>query len=262
MNKGKLNRIWLAVLALMLASVACMGDGNVPQPVDTPSNNVTPPASGRDNLIAATVQIYGLFNKNGNLVPGYVGSGTIISSDGLILTNAHVADPAAVGDPESHPDALAIGLVSSEDQPPVFSYRAEVAAIDGYLDLAVIRIVSALDGGSINSSDLHLPFVPLADSDQVHVGDHVNIYGFPAIGGETITYTDGNVSGFTAEDEVGNRAWIKTDATIAGGNSGGMAVNSAGQLIGVPTRASGGSTRMPNATPAGRCPPSRPVSRP
>lgn len=237
MNTRKLNRIWLAALALVLASVACIGGGEIPQTVTPPAK----PTDTRQNLIASTVQIYGLFEQGGQLRPGYVGSGTLISSDGLILTNAHVADPAAVGDPDFHPDALAVGLVESEDRPAVFSYRAQVVAIDGYLDLAVIRIISMLDGSAINPADLRLPFVPLGDSDQVHVGDHVNIYGFPSIGGETITYTDGNVSGFTAEDQVGSRAWIKTDATISGGNSGGLAANDAGQIIGVPTQASSGA---------------------
>jgi serine protease Do len=239
MKKGKLNRVWLAVMALVLASVACMGP--TPQPVITPTPITTNPSSTRQNLIAATVQIYGLFSQNGQLVPGYVGSGTLITPDGLILTNAHVADPAAVGDPDFTPDALAIGLVSSEDKPAVFSYRAQVVAIDGYLDLAILRIVSGLDGSAINASALHLPYVPLGDSDQVHVGDHVNIYGFPAIGGETITYTDGNISGFTSEDKVGDRAWLKTDATISGGNSGGLAANDAGAIVGVPTQASSGA---------------------
>ncbi len=239
MKKRILYRIWLGFLALMLASLACrFGEPTPPQPVDGATE--PPPSSDRATLISATVQIYGLFEQNGELVPGYVGSGTLISSDGLILTNAHVADPAAVGDPDFHPDALAVGLVSSEDRPPVFSYRAEVAAIDGFLDLAVIRIVSTIDGGALGG-DLNLPYVPLGDSDAVHVGDHVNIYGFPAIGGETITYTDGNISGFTAEEEVGDRAWIKTDATISGGNSGGLAADDTGAIIGVPTQASSGA---------------------
>jgi len=244
MKKGNLNRIWLAGLAFMLASVACMGTANPPIAVDstnTGNNNNNPPSNNRGTLISATVQIYGLFNQNGQLVPGYVGSGTIISADGLILTNAHVADPAAVGEPDFHPDALAVGLVSSEDKPPVLSYHAEVLAIDGYLDLAVIRITTTLDGGSVNPGDLQLPYVALGNSDQVHVGDHVNIYGFPAIGGETITYTDGNISGFTAEDSIGDRAWMKTDATISGGNSGGLAADDSGRIIGVPSRASSGS---------------------
>jgi len=236
--KNKLTPIWLAATVLVLASLACQFFTPGPEPV-TPDNGST--YTGGNNLIASTVQIYGLFNRNGQLQPGYVGSGTLISPDGLILTNAHVADPTAVGDPESHPDALAVGLVASEDKPPVFSYRADVMAIDGYLDLAVIRISSTLDGAAINPGDLHLPYVPLGDSDQVHVGDHINIYGFPLIGGETITYTDGNISGFTAEEQIGDRAWMKTDATISGGNSGGLAANDAGAIIGVPTRASSGA---------------------
>ncbi len=244
MKKGKLNRIWLAGLAFMLVTVACMGTGTSPvvvDPTQSSNTNDTAPVTNRDNLIAATVQIYGMFNQNGELVPGYIGSGTLISADGLILTNAHVADPATVGDPDFHPDALAIGITNSEDRPPVLSYHAEVLAIDGFLDLAVIRITSTLDGGSLNPGDLQLPFVPLGDSDLVHVGDHVNIYGFPAIGGETITYTDGNISGFTAEEEIGARAWMKTDATISGGNSGGLAADDSGRIIGVPSRASSGS---------------------
>ena len=65
MNKGKLNRIWLAGMALVLASMACI---IVSPPPVTPT-----PAPTRQTLITATVQIYGLFNKNGQLVPGYVG---------------------------------------------------------------------------------------------------------------------------------------------------------------------------------------------
>ena len=49
------------------------------------------------------------------------------------------------------------------------------------------------------------------------------------------------MSGFTAERGIGRRAWIKTDATIAGGNSGGLAANRSGQLIGVPTIVSSGA---------------------
>ena len=85
------------------------------------------------------------------------------------------------------------------------------------------------------------PLSTWATSDEVRVGDHLNIFGFPGIGGETLTFTTGNVAGFTAEDQLGNRAWIKTDATIAGGNSGGLAADDEGLIIGVPTIASSGA---------------------
>ena len=81
----------------------------------------------------------------------------------------------------------------------------------------------------------------LGDSDSVEIGDSLQILGYPGIGGETITFTEGAVSGFTSDRSVEGRAWIKTDATIAGGNSGGMAANALGELIGVPTIAASGA---------------------
>ena len=241
-------RIWVALSMLGLAILAC---GPAPLVV-TPTTAATPaaPASTNTNtnaaaprsvLISATVQIFGVHIENGNIIPIYVGSGSIISPDGLILTNAHVANPAAVGISNSTPDVLVVGIVKSEDQPPVYAYQAEIKAIDGYMDLAVLQITTTVKGERVDTSSLNLPFVPLGNSDLVHVGDRINILGFPAIGGDTITFTSGDVSGFSAEENLGDRAWIKTDATISGGNSGGMGTNEQGQLIGVPSIAASGA---------------------
>ncbi len=242
-------RILGALAVLALVTLACIGQNGVKTPPTavppvqpTPdSQNTGPVTLSRSDLISATVQIYGLRSENGQLTPMYSGSGTIISPNGLILTNAHVASPAAQGEPDYEPDALAIGLMDQEDQPPVFQYFATVKAVDGYLDLAVIQVSTTMDGADVNPASLHLPYVPLGNSDDLHIGDHISIFGFPGIGGETITFTDGSVSGFTAEESVGDRAWIKTDATIAGGNSGGLAANDTGTIIGVPTIASSGA---------------------
>jgi serine protease Do len=260
------NRLWAALSLLLVASLACnLGTDPVdvratpvperatrtPRPTAEveptqqntgPTGPLGPSNQSRDitELIAATVQIYALFQGRAGMEVGYTGSGTLITPNGMILTNAHVASPASMGMPELEPAALAIGLVQNEDEPPVFAYLADVLATDGYLDLAVIQIVASLDGARLNPQSLNLPYVPLGDSDVVRVGDRLNIFGFPGIGGETLTFTTGNVSGFTAEDQVGNRAWIKTDATIAGGNSGGLGASDRGQIIGVPTRASAG----------------------
>jgi hypothetical protein len=68
------------------------------------------------------------------------------------------------------------------------------------------------------------------------LGDPITILGYPGIGGETITLTRGDVSGFTSQEGRGERAFIKTSATIAGGNSGGLAATEEGYLIGIPTR--------------------------
>jgi hypothetical protein len=133
-------------------------------------------------------------------------------------------------------DVLVVALTISSDEPARPTYLAEVAAYDPALDLAVIRVTHELDGSPVNPEDLELPYTELGDSDTLEVGDQLNIFGYPGIGGETITFTSGNVSGFTRESGVEGRAWIKTDATIAGGNSGGTAVDDDGLLVGVPTQ--------------------------
>jgi S1-C subfamily serine protease len=238
-------RIWIILTTLALVILACIGQTGGVQPVPTQvvqsqPTPITQTGISRADLIKATIQIYALQTRNGQLTPIYSGSGTIISRTGLILTNAHVASPASRGEPDMEPDVLAIGLIDQEDQPPVFTYTAKVKAVDGYLDLAVIQISTTMDGTNVDPNSLHLPSVPLGNSDDLHVGDHVNVFGYPGIGGETITFTSGSVSGFSSEEGIGDRAWVKTDAVIAGGNSGGLAATDAGFIIGVPSIAASG----------------------
>jgi S1-C subfamily serine protease len=76
--------------------------------------------------------------------------------------------------------------------------------------------------------------VPIGDSDTIQIGDTLSVLGFPGLGGETVTLTRGTVSGFHGEAGL-TRAWVKTDTEINRGNSGGMALNDAGELIGIPT---------------------------
>jgi S1-C subfamily serine protease len=186
-----------------------------------------------DELAHATVQILALTRSGGGLSPVWSGSGSLISADGLILTNAHVVD-----DRGGEFSDLGVAVLLQADQPPELMYLAEVAAVDYALDLAVLRLVSDLEGNPIQ---VDLPFVQLGDSDAVAIGEGLKILGYPGIGGDTITFTEGVVSGFTSERNVEGRAWIKTDATIAGGNSGGMAANAEGELVGIPTQASSGA---------------------
>lgn len=241
MKPNFLKHVWIFISILVIMALACSGGAPAVEPVtqtpsDSPSTGAdTLSSANRTRLISATVQILGLFNQNGELVPGYVGSGTIISPTGLILTNAHVASPASQGDVEYEPDALGISIIVQEDKPAVPSYIARVLAVDGYLDLAVIQIIETVNGTPVDANSLNLPYVSVGNSDNIHVGDGLNIFGFPSIGGNTITFTKGTVSGFSSEAQIGDRAWIKTDATISGGNSGGLAADNDGNIIGVPT---------------------------
>jgi len=260
-NRTFLFRILTGLAAFTLAMMAC-GPVTTPVPGGTPggtpqkeptaikSEPTKPPelpkqpepeptsmsAAKRQQLAKATVRILGLKQQGNRLVPLYNGSGTIITPDGLILTNAHVAQPSSMAMDEFQPDLLGIELVDREDRPPVPSFLGKVLAVDGTLDLAVIKVEKNVDGSPVNIASLNLPFVPLGNSDNVSLGDTMYIFGFPSIGGDTITFTTGNVSGFDRQEKVGERAWFKSDATISGGNSGGQASNVRGELIGVPSR--------------------------
>ncbi len=222
------------VLALLLPLLSLL-----PRPAQA---DLTTPL--RRQVLRSVVQIIAVEQVGRNRVEAkWTGSGTIITADGLILTNCHVALPRAMwDDPRFDYDYLIVALTTRSDEPPEPTYRAEVVQYDPNLDLAVIRVTRNLDGTALDPSKLSLPALVLGDSDQLEIGDDLFIFGYPGIGGETITYTSGKVSGFSREQGVAGRAWIKTDATIAGGNSGGTAVNEKGELVGIPTQGGAGST--------------------
>ncbi|MFZ3069608.1 MAG: serine protease [Anaerolineaceae bacterium] len=184
----------------------------------------------------AVVQIKAMVEVEGEELIGWTGSGTIISTDGLILTNAHVV----LSDRFYEVKDLIVSLTLAEDSPPVDTYLASIVQADASMDIALIKPRTDMQGNPLNYATLNLPAVPLGNSDALQLGDPLAILGYPGIGGDTITLTRGEVSGFTSEEPYGNRAFIKTSATIAGGNSGGLAVNAQGELVGVPTQVGSG----------------------
>ncbi len=232
-----MKRVWIAICILALAVLSCSSLSSPEVETPAPSKEESTQSSSvidHTHLLMSTVRIISEVQDGDQFIATSAGSGTIISADALILTNAHVASPSALGE-FGDPDRLTISIVQSVDQPPVPSYVARVVAVDGALDLAILKIDSTLDGASVNPSDLNLPFVPLGNSDDVLIGDHLNIFGFPGVGKDTITYTEGSVAGFVTEEPPGERAWIKTAANIAHGNSGGLAANDNGEIISIPT---------------------------
>lgn len=188
----------------------------------------------------SVVQIIALVEIDGELVQGWWGSGTVVSEDGLILTNAHVVLSDRYYDVED----LMVAITVAQDLPPEPMFYADILQVDANLDLAVIKVRSDLNGGPPNFELLEIEPVPIGSSDALGLGDELIIIGYPSIGGQTITLTRGEVSGFTAEEPYGNRAFIKTSATISGGNSGGLAATPQGEIIGVPTKLGSGDEEV------------------
>lgn len=158
------------------------------------------------------------------------GSGTIISADGLVLTNAHVVTPSEVPGAETDltVDSIKVAINrDGSDAPLVSSNDAEVVVSVPELDLAIIKIKGVSN----------LPAIPLANDKTLNAGEDVVILGFPAVSrSRGVNVTSGKVSSFLPDKSIdADRAWINTDAKIDPGNSGGLAANKENKIVGVPT---------------------------
>ena len=156
-----------------------------------------------------------------------LGSGVIVSEQGLILTNNHVIATA---------DAIEIALADGRKLP------ATVIGTDPESDLALIKIEAA-----------NLPAITFASSDAINVGDIVLAIGNPFGVGQTVT--QGIVSAL-GRNHLGINTFenfIQTDASINPGNSGGALIDVAGNLVGVNSAIysrNGGSMGIGFAIPA------------
>ncbi|MGD9979967.1 MAG: Do family serine endopeptidase [Hyphomonadaceae bacterium] len=155
-----------------------------------------------------------------------LGSGFIVSADGVVITNNHVIESA---------DAIEVILQNGR------RYDATVVGRDPATDIAVLRV----DAGQ------PLPHVSMADSDTARVGDIVLAIGNPfGLGG---SLSVGVVSARNRNIDAGRYDdFIQTDAAINRGNSGGPLFNTAGEVIGVNTAIlspSGTSVGIGFATP-------------
>lgn len=184
-----------------------------------------------ENIKKATVMVMQVSDQTGVPIINCVGTGTLVSADGLILTNAH----HTATNRDCRADRIVIALTIRINEPPIPTYNAEVVEISTGFDLAVLRISSYLDGRVIEPNTLQLPFVELEDSNFVRLDDTLHIFGYPDIENEVVDVRRGTVTGFTAEARIGERAWIRTAADIPGLMSGGGAYNRDGKLIGIPT---------------------------
>ena len=105
------------------------------------------------------------------------------------------------------------------------------------LDLVLLKITSSIDNTPLDNT---FEYFELSGTDELVLGDGLEIWGFPTARGDGTTYslkinlTKGTVSGFESDYQI-KRGWIVTDADVTYGNSGGAALDKLGRLVGIPT---------------------------
>lgn len=246
-NRSKLNRLWIMLTILIMACLAC-SIGNDKLATDNPTVTVLQNSriateqpilgesdltnEGQLNAISSTVRLTAVFPEGNDYSSKRVGTGALISADGYILTSAYTTNPSDFETSQDDPSYFLVGLVNQEDKAPINLYIAEVAGVDEFLDLAVLRIVSTINGTKVVPDDLNLPFFDLGNPDEVKLGDNIIAIGYQGEGNETITSADGAFVGWRGENPLGDHAWMKFDGFIHG-VIGGLATNDQGQLLGV-----------------------------
>ena len=142
-----------------------------------------------------------------------LGSGTIVSDDGYILSNYHVVSGA---------DSIVVTLTDRR------TFGAEVVGFDSLIDIALLKIEAQ-----------QLPHVRLGDSTSLQVGDWVLAIGHPLGMGSTLTH--GIISALDRRADIFNgsgyaiESFIQTNAVINPGNSGGPLLNLDGETVGIVT---------------------------
>lgn len=182
-----------------------------------------------DQVSMAVVQVH---------TPVSEGSGSLVEGTNLIYTNRHVAE----GFYEFEIHAL---TDLTETARPVF--RAELVGYSDEYDFAVLRITEDTSGNPVSDPHSYLdsisekgqyPQLQTAPLSQVlGRGDQVAVFGYPGIGDNELVITTGIISSVQYDEVFGERlpVWLRTNAEMSPGNSGGVATNVRGEMIGIPT---------------------------
>src|SRR5262245_55397803 len=243
-SRGRVGRAAMALAALVLAAAPAAAQQKGPPPSREAAQYsfagiVKKAAPAVVNVYVQQLQgqfSYGeeyrrFFGERFGMPQTSLGSGVIVSPDGVVVTNAHVLKVAG---------AAQISLLLADRR----EVAAKILLQDEKSDIAVLRI----EGG-----DGRFPHLEFADSDAIEVGDMVLAIGNPFGVGQTVTSGIISAVGRTRVTRSDAQAFIQTDAAINPGNSGGALVDMAGRVVGINTAiysASGGSHGIGFAIPS------------
>jgi S1-C subfamily serine protease len=213
-----MKRVFLLLIALIgLFSTAAVSQAtDLAQAIQLSQDEI--------NRIASTV-VYIETEEDGQ--PFASGSGTLITSTGLIFTNRHVIEDG---------DDFHIFLLEDMRELPVPRYYASLVHVFDDIDFAVLQIDRDDRGRDLDPEDLDLEFLE-PTTDEVNYGESVYIFGYPDIGDGYLVLTQGSITTIENGEINGERlpVWYRTDAEMSSGNSGGLVINERGEFVGIPT---------------------------
>ncbi|MHC5010540.1 MAG: S1 family peptidase, partial [Planctomycetota bacterium] len=150
---------------------------------------------------------------------------------------------------------ILIGLNATVDKPPIQAFYARVFAEYEGQDLVLLEMTEDVFGRPL-PDDLELPWVPIGDSTALRLGQTLWVAGFPEDGSSNyrtpVIVGRGIVAGLEREAE--EATWLKTDAWIAPGHSGGPVMDDQGGLVGLSAATLGGTESLGLAVPISRLP--------
>lgn len=173
-------------------------------------------------IMSHVVKVTCYRNDGINTGTGVIQSSPNGSTQWSVYTNLHVV---GIG---LNAGVCSVGLPQGPDFIPTKIYNSSVTKVAGQypdIDFAILSVNS-----TVSFNEFPLKACKVAD---IKIGDKVTIFGYPSFGGESLTVTDGIVSGvqYTAYGPI-----YKTSAKIDNGNSGGIAINNDSKCgIGIPT---------------------------
>ncbi len=173
---------------------------------------------------SSVVAIWG----SGEKTQGSIGAGSLISKDGLVVTNAHVISVGSTGKlyPQISIFLKPERLTGNVKKDLSKGYAARVLAVSKDLDLALLKI---------NQTPSNLNIICIASPDDVRIGQEVVAIGHPEQGGFwSLTY--GRISGeFSDFGGIRGKDMYQTDTSVNRGNSGGPLLDSRGCMVGINT---------------------------
>lgn len=227
----KVSALVIAIALIVASGYAvsrslAAGGGSSPKPTASSSPN---PVAEADLYKTAVKIVWGVAKTN-TISWCASGSGAQIIRAGLIITNQHVIDrPDAEYDCEEN---SSLWVLYQDDQKTgtYFWFPGKVIGEDSRHDLALVEV--NFQGRELSPE---WPVLQIAElTNEPALGAPIRIFSYPAIGGNSVTFTSGFVAGW-ALDQVANEdaAVLKLDVTVSGGSSGSAVLNASGEVIGV-----------------------------